>query len=88
MSTVITICIEPYNYNTSASCHKVVLVINLATNWGAMHWASVSTSHKREGMFIKTSIPIMKDLNSLIAFFVLGTISGTQKILWKYLLLY
>lgn len=42
---------------------------------GAMQWAGLT---KKEQRFIKPSIPVTKDLNSLIAFIVFGTVPGTQ----------
>lgn len=61
-----------YNYNTSASCHNVILCKSIIQPVG------ISMSYKKRTEFIKTSIPVTKDLNSLlITFIVLGTVPGT-----------
>lgn len=64
--------IKLYNYITSASCHNVILCKSIIQPMGN------SMSYKKRIQFIKTSIPVTKDLKSLLTpSIVLGTVPGT-----------
>ena len=79
-STILSFYVN--GYHTFVLSHIIITQVQVVIKWSLVslqiNWWEQCTGHqlarliKREGMFIKTSIPVMKDLNSLLLFLYLG----------------